>query len=307
MSAEPGHDGVDPRHGREIGVPERGVGVRGERLGERLEARASAASPRSRGRRPRDVRRSGGGARSRRRAPRAGRRTESSGRSPSTRSPVARDQHDRPVEPLDEARRDDADHALVPVVAPDDVATAAAPGLGPRLDLRDRRAEDPVLDRLTVAVQRLELAGERLRLLVALREQELERRVGAAETAGGVDARCEPEADRRRRRSPAGSTRGGAHQRPQPGLLRPRERAQAGDRERAVLVDERHDVGDRRERDEVRVPRDRGVVDPSSACASLCTTPVPQSSGNGYPTAASRRSGSPAAPGCRSRRGDGGR
>ena len=53
---------------------------------------------------------------------------------------------------------------------------------------------------------------------------------------------------------------GGAHQRLQPGLLRARERAQAGDRERAVLVDERHDVGDRRERDEVEMPlRDLGV------------------------------------------------
>ena len=53
---------------------------------------------------------------------------------------------------------------------------------------------------------------------------------------------------------------GGAHERLQARLLRARERAQAGDRERAVLVDERHDVGDRRERDEVEVPlRDLGV------------------------------------------------
>ena len=45
-----------------------------------------------------------------------------------------------------------------------------------------------------------------------------------------------------------------AHQRAQPGLLRLREPPQAEQRERAVLVDERHDVGDRRERDDVEVP-----------------------------------------------------
>ena len=37
--------------------------------------------------------------------------------------------------------------------------------------------------------------------------------------------------------------------------MRSRERAQPGDRQRAVLVEQRHDVGDRRERDEVEVRR----------------------------------------------------
>ena len=45
----------------------------------------------------------------------------------------------------------------------------------------------------------------------------------------------------------------------QPGLLRARECAQAGDCKRAILVNERYNVGDRRKRDEVEMPlRDLG-------------------------------------------------
>ena len=165
------------------------------------------------------------------------------------------DQDDRAVEALDEARRNDPDHALVPVLAPDHVAAAALLRLGPRLDLGDRRSQDPVLDRLPVLVQQLELAGEPLRLLGVGRQQQLERGVGAPEPAGGVDPRREPEPDGR-------SVDGGGvdprvlHQRLKPRPLRPGERAQPGDRERAVLVEQRHDVGDRRERDQVEIRRD---------------------------------------------------
>src|SRR5689334_17860118 len=56
------------------------------------------------------------------------------------------EQDDRPVVALDEPRRDDPDHTFVPVLAPDDVCLAAALGLGPFLDLRDRRTQDGVLD-----------------------------------------------------------------------------------------------------------------------------------------------------------------
>ena len=109
----------------------------------------------------------------------------------------AGDQHDRPVVALDEPRGDDADHALVPALAGDDVAAPAAARLGPRLDLVDRLARDPLLDGLPLAVQRLELLGERLRLVGVLGQQQRERSLGPAEPAGRVDARREPEADRR--------------------------------------------------------------------------------------------------------------
>ena len=59
-------------------------------------------------------------------------------------------------------------------------------------------------------------------------------------TVGGIDAR-------------------GAHERSEAGSLRARELPEPGDRERAVLVDERHDVGDGRERDEVEVSLERIV------------------------------------------------
>jgi hypothetical protein len=66
------------------------------------------------------------------------------------------------------------------------------------------------------------------------------------------------------------------HQRAQADLLRLREATQAEQRERAVLVDERHDVRDRGERDDVEVTLQNGWSGPRSACASFQTTPVPQ-------------------------------
>ena len=53
---------------------------------------------------------------------------------------------------------------------------------------------------------------------------------------------------------------GDPHQRPQAGLLGLGEAPQARERERAALVDERHDVGDRRERDDVEVAVEEGVT-----------------------------------------------
>ena len=63
---------------------------------------------------------------------------------------------------------------------------------------------------------------------------------------------------------------GRPHQRLQPGAARPRERAEAGSRERAVLVDERHDIRDRRERDEVEQSGDAVVVSEQRARERVC-------------------------------------
>ena len=139
---------------------------------------------------------------------------------------LAGDQHDRPAESLDEPRGDDADHALVPALAPDDVGAPAALLGRPRVDDGDRLAEDPLLDRLAVAVQRLELVREQVGLAVVLRQHEVQADVRPAEPPGCIEPRREPEAD-------GGRVDGGridarhAHQRPQPGLLGARERAQA--------------------------------------------------------------------------------
>src|SRR5579859_3211318 len=88
---------------------------------------------------------------------------------------AARDEHHGTVEALDETRRHDADHALVPVLPGDDVRTPAAVGLRPRLHDCDRLAQDAAFDRLALTVQLLELVRERARLLRVVRQQQLER------------------------------------------------------------------------------------------------------------------------------------
>ena len=153
----------------------------------------------------------------------------------------AGDQHDRPVEALDEPRRHDPDHALVPALVGQDVAAPALLRLRPFLDLGQRLAQDPVLDALPLAVELLELVSQFPGLVSVLGEQELERRTRPAEAPRGVDARREPEPDRALV-DPRGIDAGGLHQRPEPRLLRTRKRAQARERERPVLVDERDDV-----------------------------------------------------------------
>ena len=104
-----------------------------------------------------------------------------------------------------------------------------------------------------------ELRRNRARLRPVHREQQLEREVRATQPPRRVDARREPERDRAgvdSRRIDAS----GLHQRLQPRPARSRERAQACRGEGAVLVDERHDVRDRRQGDEIERPRDGRVV-----------------------------------------------
>ena len=181
---------------------------------------------------------------------------------------AAGDHHDRAPVPLHEPRGDDADHALVPVLAPEHVPAPAPQLLGPGVDAGDRLAQDPVLDGLPVAVERLELGRQALCLVRVVGEDQLERDVRAREPAGGVDTGREAEADGRRvDRGRVDPRR--AHERPQTRLARPCQRAQPGARERPVLVDERHDVGDRRERDEVEMAGDGRVVGPEQRLREL--------------------------------------
>src|SRR5205823_5126943 len=110
----------------------------------------------------------------------------------------AGDQDDRPAVAFYEARGDDPDHALVPALARDDIGAPCATGLRPLLDRLDRLAQDPLLDRLPVAVQLLELGGKLHRVLPRVCEQELERRPRPAQAPRRVEPRGEPEADRTR-------------------------------------------------------------------------------------------------------------
>ena len=140
--------------------------------------------------------------------------------------------------------------------------------LGPRLDLGDRLAHDAALDRLPLVVQLLERVREPARVVGVVGEQQLERGARMAEPAGGVDARAEPEADGARVDRGRVDARD-AHQRLQADLLRARERAQAGDRHAAVLVEQRDDVGDRRQRDEVEMALRDLRVDAEERLAEL--------------------------------------
>ena len=155
------------------------------------------ARRRSSARPPRDGRRSARGARRTRPARRAGRTPIPTGPSPSTAPSVPAIIDDGAVVALDEARRDDPDHALVPALAGDDVAAPPAARLGPRLDLVDRLAQDPLLDRLPLAVQRLELLGQPFASRSSSVSSSASAASGRHEPSGRVDARREPEADRR--------------------------------------------------------------------------------------------------------------
>src|SRR5262249_4163353 len=97
---------------------------------------------------------------------------------------------------------------------------------------------------------------------------ELERGGWTGEAAGSVDPRRKPETNGALVDGGRVDARG-LHQRLQPGLLRARERAEAGQRERAVLVDGRDGVGERRERDAGEGPRQRLVARPEEGLAEL--------------------------------------
>src|SRR6476646_6571678 len=121
--------------------------------------------------------------------------------------------------------------------------------LRPRLHLVDSLAQNALLDHLALAVQRLELLCEQRRLAIVLGQQQPERGFWTAEPTGGVDPRREPQADRLLVEG-CGIDAADAHQRPQPWFLRLREAAQSKQCKRAVLVDERDDVGNSRGRDD---------------------------------------------------------
>ena len=186
------------------------------------------------------------------------------------------------MEPLDEARGDDPDHALVPVLVPEHVPAPSPLRLGQRVHGRDRVAQDPILDGLALAIQLL----ERRRRNAAPRrdrvgQHELERDVGPTQPAGGVDPGSEAEADG------AGVDGCRIHVRTPHERLKPRTRgrgesAQPGRRQRAVLVDERDDVGDGRERDEIEIPSNARDGRRRAAPRRACTRrPCRTAPGNG--------------------------
>ena len=162
----------------------------------------------------------------------------------------------------------------MPVLAPEDVAPPSALLRRQRLDERDRLTDDAILHGLALPVQLLELGCELLGPCLVLGEDQLEGGIGAAQPARGVDARRESEADRGgvdRRRVDMGAP----HERLQPGPPCGRERSEPRCREGAVLVEQRDDVRDGRERDEVELASNRRAVRAEQRLAELEDDPGP--------------------------------
>ena len=214
----------------------------------------------------------------------------------------ARDQDHRAVVALDQPRCDDPDHAFVPVRRR-------------RRRTRDGCGAPPAMHRSAA------LASRRMRSSTICRSRFRSSSSAAirfavssssvrSSSSAAVGRPSRPAAlIRGARRKPtapssttAGSTRAVVHQRAQ---ARPRGRGkplEPGERERPVLVDERNDVGDRRERDQVEMLLERldARGAPRRACRRRRCRRAP---GTDTRRAGWRRSGSRAA----RRQGGGGR
>src|SRR5919198_490377 len=257
------HQRVDDRQRTQLGFGEVLVGMLGERRREGVdiarfdrEARCRAVAPE-----PREMIRTGGEP-----AVEVERARRSTGSLPLAFA--TRDQDDGAVVSLDEPRRDDPDHAFVPVLSREHVGVLTPFWLGPRLDLFDRFPQDPLFDRLPVAVELVEAVGEPARLLPILGEEQSERGLRVAEPPGGIQPRSQPEADGSRV-DRSGIDAGDLHELAQPRLLRARKGAEAGDRQAAVFVHERDDVRNRRNRDEIEVPVQPFAALPQEGLAEL--------------------------------------
>ncbi len=164
-------------------------------------------------------------------------------------------------------------------VAGEDVGAAIAE----RADLRLGLPCDPLLDGAALRVQRVELAGDLGGSPRVLGEEQLERRVGAADAAGGVESRGEAEAEGARvERARIGARHGdrapggpASHSLREPGG--PPERAGGSRREAG------------RGRRRWRAPRDQGPRPPSArrgparACARPPSRTAPRTGSHRHP------------------------
>ena len=138
----------------------------------------------------------------------------------------------------------------------------------PLVHLRDRLADDAPLDGLPLLVELLERFGEPAGFVSSSVRSSSSASRGCPSRPAALrrGASRNPTVPASR---PAGIDSGRAHERTQPRLRRSRERAEAGDREGAVLVDKRDDVGDRRERHEIEVPLGDLRIDAEERLAEL--------------------------------------
>ena len=117
---------------------------------------------------------------------------------PLGRLPGAGDDDGRALEALDQARRDDADDALVPAVPRHHDGPGGADLVRLGLVLGDGRLEDLALHLAPLGVQLPELGRDRVGRLAVGGQEQLERPVGVREPPGRVDARRQREPERAR-------------------------------------------------------------------------------------------------------------
>ena len=162
---------------------------------------------------------------------------------------VQRQRESRPLEPLLEPRRDDADDARRPALARHDHASAAflEPEAGERLRLGLGQHGD--LDLLPRPIEPVELVGDLSRAQVVARRQQPGAERGVADPAARVDARADQIAEVIAARRPVGPRR--VEQRREAGALAPPHHREPPRHEGPVEADQRHDVRHRRQRHQV--------------------------------------------------------
>ena len=162
--------------------------------------------------------------------------------------PVERHEERGPPEPLDHARRNDADHPGMPCVAGEHEAGRVRATL--LLHLRQRLLEHLLVERLALGVEHLEARCDGGRFLRIVGEQQPQAFHRLADAAGGVEPRTDDEAHLPGAEFLAQEL-GGAEQRTEPGPPRVGHEPQAMPHDDAVLAHKRYDVGHRGERDQV--------------------------------------------------------
>ena len=269
-------DGVDPDLGHQVLGPQDLGGVLEERRAERLDLVAGDRQARCRlvaavaG----EVVRSG---------VQAAEQVERRDRAPGAGALVAveGDQDRRAVVALGDPRGDDPDHAGVPALGRQHERVAGRVLGDQRLGLE----ADPGLHVASLGVDEVELVRDGPRAVLVLGQQELEARVGAVQPPGRRSAAGRAGSRSRTRRGPLGSTRATSISARRPTLRVEASAFRPWRTSRRFSPVQRHDVGDRGQRDQVEIllgelagPPPRAA---SSACASLCATPAAHSSGHG--------------------------
>ena len=162
---------------------------------------------------------------------------------------VEGNQERRPAIPLDHPGGHDAHHAGMPAVAREHEGRVAL-GVACLLDLGNRLLENPVVERLPLHIHPLQPAGQLERLGGVVAQQQAKAVGRVADPAGRVESRAQHVPQVTRANLPPGET-GGLDQRPQSRPPALREQANPVAHEDAVLAGEGHDIGHRREGDQI--------------------------------------------------------